>query len=323
VINRYNRNNGHRTEALAVYLQEEFQAVNLKSSLSWTLALVSVLVMAGCASSPQTDPSSRYTISQDRAPSGRFDASGLVDAKPVYEAPKRAGNKSPYSVWGKQYYVLESNDGYVARGTASWYGEKFHGHKTSNGEIFSMYEMSAAHKSLQIPSYARVTNLDNGRSVIVRVNDRGPFHSDRVIDLSYAAAKKLGYQTRGTARVEVAAITVRPDGTMFLAGQPFVPGEVASQPENSVVASGQMTGDSHALFVQLGSFSSRDPAEKLLSRARAELTDSIWVRAIDTDSGRFHRVQVGPFDDEESARRTQDILNAQGFSQTILLTDVN
>jgi len=298
--------------------------VNVKSSLSWTLALVSALVLAGCASAPpQTDHSSRYTISQDRAPSGHFDASGLTDARPVYEAPKKAGNKSPYSVWGKQYSVLESNDDYVSRGIASWYGEKFHGHKTSNGETFDMYEMSAAHKSLRIPSYAKVTNLDNGRSVIVRVNDRGPFHSGRLIDLSYAAAKKLGYQARGTARVEVAAITIRPDGTMFLAGQPFLPGEAVGQPESSVVASGQMAGDNRALFVQLGSFSNRDPAEKLLSRARAVLTDPMRVRAIDTDSGRYHRVQVGPFDSEDSARRTQGILKAEGFSQTILLTDIN
>merc|ERR1712023_162379 len=102
---------------------------------------------------------------------------------PVYEAPRRAGNKSPYQVWGKQYHVLDSNDGYVARGTASWYGEKFHGHKTSNGETFNMYTMSAAHKSLRIPGYARVTNLDNGRSVIVRVNDRGPFHGTSVVQV--------------------------------------------------------------------------------------------------------------------------------------------
>ena len=172
------------------------------------LLVLGVLVLAGCASSPEPDHSSRYTLSQDRAPSGNFDATGLADATPRFEEPRRAGNKSPYQVWGKEYHVLGSNDGYVQRGTASWYGEKFHGHKTSNGEVFDMYEMSAAHKSLRIPGYARVTNLDNGRSVVVRVNDRGPFHGDRLIDLSYAAAKKLGYQGRGTARVEVAAITV-------------------------------------------------------------------------------------------------------------------
>ena len=295
--------------------------MNFKPSLLWISAVSYALLLGGCASSPEPDHSSRYTISQDRAPTGDFDASGLADARPVYEKPRRAGNKSPYTVWGKHYQVLGSNDGYVARGTASWYGEKFHGHKTSNGETFDMYSMSAAHKSLRIPGYARVTNLDNGRAVIVRVNDRGPFHGDRLIDLSYAAAKKLGYQSHGTARVEVAAITVRPDGAMFVAGQPFVPGASVDYPENSVVASGEGATGSEALFVQLGSFSSRDPAEKLLGKARAVLENPMRVRAIDTASGRFHRVQVGPFANEDSARRTQNLLEARGFPQSILLTD--
>ncbi|WP_410003468.1 septal ring lytic transglycosylase RlpA family protein [Marinobacter sp. F3R11] len=287
-----------------------------------------VLALAGCASTSaptSTDHSSRYTITQDRAPSGNFDASGLSDAVPVYQAPVNAGNKSPYTVWGKRYTVMDSNDGYVARGTASWYGEKFHGHKTSNGETFDMYQMSAAHKSLRIPGYARVTNLANGRSVIVRVNDRGPFHGDRLIDLSYAAAKKLGYQSHGTAQVEVAAITVKPDGSMFIAGQPFVSeGQSVVRStvpaEESTVGIDESLGDG-GLFVQLGSFSSRDPAEKLQVRAESVLGDPVRVRAVDTDSGRFHRVQVGPFQDEGSARKTQSLLEARGFSQSIVLTD--
>lgn len=290
------------------------------------LTVSAVLTLAGCASTPEptpaeTDHSARYTISQDRAPEGDFDASGLSDAVPVYQAPVRAGNKSPYTVWGKQYSVLGSNDGYVARGTASWYGEKFHGHKTSNGETFDMYEMSAAHKSLRIPGYARVTNEDNNRSVIVRVNDRGPFHGDRLIDLSYAAAKKLGYQSRGTARVQVESITVKPNGSMFIAGQPFSPGKGApAQPAPETDSTKATNG---GLFVQLGSFGSRDPAEKLQSRARSVLGDPVRVRAVDTASGRFHRVQVGPFQDEGSARKTQNLLETKGFLQSIVLTDSN
>lgn len=288
---------------------------------TWWLTASAMLILAGCASSPETDHSSRYTLSQDRAPAGDFDVSGLEDAQPRYEAPRAAGNKSPYTVWGKSYRVLGSNEGYVATGTASWYGEKFHGHKTSNGETFDMYEMSAAHKSLRIPGYARVTNLDNGRSVIVRVNDRGPFHGDRLIDLSYAAAKKLGYQARGTARVEVAAITVRPDGSMTLAGEPFVPGDRGTPVASGVAADTDVGSGARGLFVQLGSFSSRDPAEALLNRARSVLENPMRVRAIDTQSGRFHRVQVGPFRDEATARRTQSLLEARGFSQSVLLTD--
>lgn len=286
---------------------------------TFLLVIVGALVLAGCASSPEPDHSSRYTLSQDRAPAGSFDASGLQDAKPRYEEPRRAGNKSPYNVWGKEYWVRESNDGYVQRGTASWYGEKFHGHNTSNGEVFDMYEMTAAHKSLRIPGYARVTNLDNGRSVIVRVNDRGPFHGDRLIDLSYAAAKKLGYQGRGTARVEVAAITVKPDGSMTLAGKPFPD---AAAPVDAERLAGPGTGN-EALFVQLGSFSQRNPAEALMDRARRAVANPMRVREIETASGRFHRVQVGPFRDEDEALRTQSLLENQGFGQSILLTDTH
>lgn len=279
-------------------------------------AVLTLLVLAGCASSPSgTDPSSRYSISQDRAPSGSFDVSGLEDAKPRYEAPRRAGNKSPYTVWGKQYQVMPSADGYVERGIASWYGEKFHGHKTSNGETFDMYTMSAAHKSLPIPGYARVTNLDNGRSVVVRVNDRGPFHGDRLIDLSYAAAKKLGYQSRGTARVEVASITVRPDGSMTLAGKGY------PNVDAPVAAAKQTKEAGEALYVQLGSFSQRSPADGLRDKVRQQTEQSVRVRQVETAAGLFHRVQVGPFANANDAKREQQALASRGFSQAIVLTD--
>lgn len=134
-----------------------------------------------------------------------------VDAIPEPEVraePRsRYGNRSPYAVLGKSYTVLNDHGGYVERGTASYYGNKFHGRRTSNQEVYDMYAFSAAHRSLPLPSFARVTNLDNGRSVVVRVNDRGPFHGNRLIDLSYAAAVKLGYRERGTANVEVRALS--------------------------------------------------------------------------------------------------------------------
>ncbi|MDX1755807.1 MAG: septal ring lytic transglycosylase RlpA family protein [Marinobacter sp.] len=277
-------------------------------------ALAVTVVMAGCASSPGS--SSRYALSQDRAPAGHFDASGLADAVPRYEPRRAAGNKSPYTVWGKQYRVMDSAEGYLEEGTASWYGEKFHGHKTSNGEVFDMYAMSAAHKSLPIPSYARVTNLENGRSVIVRVNDRGPFHGDRLIDLSYAAAIKLGYQGQGTARVEVAAITVTPDGVVTVAGEPLnqaVP--VASGPTSRGGVGAQ------ALFLQLGSFSHRAPAQLLAEQVEEIVASAVRVRAVETADGRFHRVQVGPFVDDGEALQARQQLEARGFVESILLTD--
>ncbi len=292
------------------------RVLNITSDLRCVVCLILLGMLAGCASSPSGGSgSSRYAISQDRAPSGDFDAEQLGDAEPRYIEPGGPGNKSPYTVWGKQYRVMPSASGYVERGIASWYGQKFHGHKTSNGETFDMYAMSAAHKTLPIPSYARVTNLDNGRSVVVRVNDRGPFHGDRLIDLSYAAAKKLGYQSHGTARVEVAAITVRKDGTMWLAGKPYggAPDpEPVSTPQNS----------DKALFVQLGSFSQPGSADGLSREVRQSTERNVRVRRVVTASGAYHRVQVGPFSSPEEARREQEALERRGFDQAIVLTDV-
>lgn len=286
----------------------------------WGVLLLVSLVLAGCASAPETDHSARYTLKQDRAPAGGFDVSGLADAEPRYEAPRTAGNRSPYTVWGKSYRVMDSNEGYVAEGIASWYGEKFHGHKTSNGETFDMYAMSAAHKSLRIPGYAKVTNLDNDQSVIVRVNDRGPFHDDRLIDLSYAAAKKLEFHNQGTARVKVAAITTRPDGSMFLAGEPFGPASPAPSGTGGIQEV-EAAFPQRGLFVQLGSFGSEDPAQALLSRAESSLDDPVRVRAVTTDHGRFHRVQVGPFATEEEALKARKHVESRGFGQPIVLTD--
>ncbi len=148
----------------------------------------------------------RYAIKQDVGPEQDRDMSNAPDAVPKVEAQSRGGNRSRYQVWGKSYSVMASSVGFKERGLASWYGQKFHGHLTSNGETYDMYSMSAAHKSLPLPTYARITNLANNKTVIVRVNDRGPFHGDRVIDLSYAAASKLDYRKTGVAEVLVEAI---------------------------------------------------------------------------------------------------------------------
>ena len=336
----------------------------IEKSGCWIVLAGVLVLLSGCASSPpEKDHSGRYTITQDRAPGDDFDVSGLKDALPRYEAPRRAGNKSPYTVWGRSYSVLEDNHGYVADGMASWYGEKFHGHKTSNGEVFDMYQMTAAHKSLRIPSYARVTNLANGRSVIVRVNDRGPFHGDRMIDLSYAAAKRLGYQPQGVARVEVAAITVTEEGLMMLANKPFggvsrpqavaaqaiaatitekpasksalkpvPPPAIAVDLESQVIAAdpalpvpvmaaSQAAPSPQGVFVQLGSFANDEAAEKLMQQAQTRLQTPVRVRVVDTGNGRFHRVQAGPFDTENSALQAQQLLRSHGFQKSILLTD--
>lgn len=174
-----------------------------------------LLGLAGCASQQSWQMSdtdkyqaTRYQVDQDYTPVQQLKAEDIADAIPRKDPITKAGNKSPYSVRGQTYYVRDTHKGYKAQGGASWYGMKFHGHKTSNGELYSVYGMTAAHKTLPIPSYAKVTNLVNGKTAIVRVNDRGPFHPGRIIDLSYAAATKLGFVNQGSTQVEVEAIDV-------------------------------------------------------------------------------------------------------------------
>ncbi|MFI4969699.1 MAG: septal ring lytic transglycosylase RlpA family protein, partial [Lysobacterales bacterium] len=151
--------------------------------------------------------SERYRQNDDNGPAAPpIDVSRIPEPVPRNEPRSRYGNKDSYSVLGQTYHVLADPRGYDERGIASWYGNKFHGYMTSSFEPYDMYAFSAAHKTLPLPSYARVTNLDNGKSVIVRINDRGPFHENRIIDLSYAAAVKIGVWPKGTGLVEVRAI---------------------------------------------------------------------------------------------------------------------
>ena len=163
--------------------------------------LLYLLLLSACSSGP-----TRYAISQDRAPSQDVNGNRIANAVPRPEPRSKYGNNPSYVVMGKRYYVMDKADGFKQQGIASWYGKKFHGYRTSSGEIYNMYRMTAAHKNLPLPSYVYVTNLDNGRRIIVRVNDRGPFHANRIIDLSYAAAKKLGITANGTGRVEISYI---------------------------------------------------------------------------------------------------------------------
>lgn len=162
-----------------------------------------LLLVVGCSSAPQRKGGYYKDDGPPERPPASLDA--IADAKPRLEPLHRYANR-PYRVFGKDYTPLTSLQPFRQRGMASWYGKRFHGNKTSSGEAYDMYKMTAAHPTLPIPSYARVTNLANGRSVVVRINDRGPFHAGRVIDLSYAAAHRLGYIGAGSARVEVEAI---------------------------------------------------------------------------------------------------------------------
>ncbi len=174
----------------------------MKLSISRVAIATIILSLSACTIMPSE---SRYDIAQDHAPERLPTSDEISDLTPEYLPPSRWANRD-YEMRGKHYQVLKDASGYKAQGLASWYGKKFHGHDTSNGEIFNMYGLSAAHKTLPIPSFVRVTNLENNLSTIVRVNDRGPFHPDRIIDLSYGAAYKLGVLKHGTAKVAIEVI---------------------------------------------------------------------------------------------------------------------
>lgn len=258
------------------------------------LLLTGALLLAACAGSPEpVNPNAgRYSIAQDRAPTAPVDLASIPDVVPEPVTRTLAGNRSPYSVLGKTYHVLPSEEGYREQGVASWYGEKFHGHRTSNGEVFDMYRVSAAHKSLPIPSFLRVTNLDNNRSIIVRVNDRGPFHGDRVIDLSYAAAMKLDYADRGTARVLLEAVT-----DAAYADRPAV-----------ALAGRSAAGQDQANpghYLQVAAFADIDSARRLSAQLEDMTAHQVFIRSVRTpDAGVLHRVRIGPIQD---AREIQQL----------------
>ncbi|HEU0152328.1 MAG TPA: septal ring lytic transglycosylase RlpA family protein [Arenimonas sp.] len=220
----------------------------------------------------------------DSAPEHALDISGIPEPTPRDEPPAAYGNRSPYTVLGKSYRVRASAEGYVERGIASWYGQKFHGRQTSSREVYDMCSFSAAHKTLPLPSYVRVTNLDNGREVVVRVNDRGPFHAGRIIDLSYAAAVKLGVDRTGTARVEVRALT----GGADLADAPAA---VRTAPPMPAAATASLRGPQR---IQVGAYRDRDNARRIVRQLQDAGIDDVGLEDVRTDAGKVWRVRIGP-----------------------------
>ncbi|GGA78654.1 hypothetical protein GCM10011369_20720 [Neiella marina] len=287
-----------------------------QAKLTGVLTLVALL--SGCASSGMSKSdryqAERYHQSEDSAPADPIDVSKVPDAIPKYEAKSRGGNRH-YTVRGKHYKVMNSADGFSETGNASWYGNKFHGHKTSNGEIYNMYAMSAAHKHLPLPSFVKVTRLDTGQQVVVRVNDRGPFHRGRIIDLSYAAAHKLGMLKTGTAAVKIEAITVtppwqQPDPIMALVQQqqaegPKLPLKVAASSQSTVAPASD-----RAWFVQVAATQDKARADHLIQQL-ASLFDA---QGRTVSEQKLHKIQLGPFADEQSANKLLEILKKGEFS---------
>ena len=230
--------------------------------------------------------------------------------------PVRAGRGNPpfYEVLGKRYHVLPTSAGYVQRGVASWYGRDFHGLSTSSGEVYDMHAMTAAHTTLPLPTWVEVTNLVNGKRVVVKVNDRGPFVDNRLIDLSYAAATALDMVRTGTTRVEVR--TVAPPLDAFRPGP-----TVAAVAPRAVLPAPVSAAPAERMFLQIGAFAEPENAERLAARLRASGFANSSVVSAPADTRRLHRVWLGPIRDAAEFDRLDARLRAIGVSGSRLVVD--
>ncbi|MES2101637.1 MAG: septal ring lytic transglycosylase RlpA family protein [Pseudomonadota bacterium] len=301
------------------------------------LALLAAAVLAGCASGPQRPAASAPgapigppATSPDRdGPEANPppDLARVPDAEPKLEAIRNGGPNKPYDVLGKSYVPITQDAPFTERGLASWYGRKFHGRRTASGEVYNMYAMSAAHPTLPIPSYARIRNPANGREVLVRINDRGPFHPGRIVDLSYTAALKLdvlrgvapvelqritfdeirsgGWRREGDAVVPVAArAVVEPVATLPLPPTPAASEPAlasAPEPVADAPAARAFTTPARGFWVQLGAFRARDGAETFQQRVAAEVDWLAPLLAVFSDAAVF-RLQAGPYPSRDEAR---------------------
>lgn len=245
--------------------------------------LFTLLITVGCSSNY-----GRYQQKNDSTPTRIPSATELRDATPRAENKSRGGNKQYYQVRGKHYQVLNSADNFKQTGIASWYGKKFHGHLTSNGEIYNMYGMSAAHKNLPLPTYVKVTNNDNKKTVIVRVNDRGPFHPNRIIDLSYSAAYKLDMLKTGTANVTIEAITYNENN------QPKV-----------IVNNSTLTKN----YIQV--FATRN--KSIADKTAKAITSLFQQSVINRKKQGIYKVQVGPFEEQDDLDNILQQLKVNGY----------
>src|SRR5690554_2300255 len=331
--------------------------MNYARVLAGSLLLAAGLVLQGCGSKParqqkvavvkQPVPAAPYKQSKnDGAPWWDKDVSSIPDATPMpHYGPVKA---SPYVVLGKKYYPIQNSYNYRATGTASWYGTKFHGRDTANGETFDLYGMTAAHKTLPLPSYVKVTNLENGRSVTLRVNDRGPFYSDRIIDLSFAAAKKLGYADKGVARVKVEGIdphqwwaergqqvpmagaaypvaNAKPLSLPSLPQEPEVytppleqhagallPVEIDSKKNAFLPADG--------LYLQVGAFANPDAAQLLRDKLSTLTSAPVFINSVVRNQQVLHRVRMGPVPNQNEAENLKDRVRLANLGQAALVS---
>lgn len=302
---------------------------------------LTTLMLAACGSTPQRKVETRDTPApvEDHAVGAPAASTGggyltgdgpganvpanldaIPDAVPKNEPLHRYANR-PYTALGKTYTPLAAADNYKERGIASWYGKKFHGQRTSSGEVYDMYSMTAAHPTLPIPSYARVTNTTSKKSVVVRINDRGPFLHERVIDLSYTAAHKLGIIGSGSAEVKIESLAAD-NGTNTLARVDTVQNKPLEKAEPAAggapAASTTAAADSH-IYLQLGAFKSQEAAESFMAQMRAKLGDAGKQLSMFIKDG-LTRVHLGPYTNQNEARSSaEDLKGMLGFKPVLNL----
>jgi rare lipoprotein A len=268
---------------------------NLKISFKNNFVLLlSLFILSSCGQVRDSAPKN-YSKQWDEIP----------DAVPVAVQPSKYGNPDSYKVFGKTYHVRESAQGFRQKGIASWYGEKFHGERTSSGEDYDMYAMTAAHKTLPIPVYVEVTNLDNNRKAIVRVNDRGPFHEGRIIDLSYAAATKLGVAQTGTANVSIRVVSTQ--------------SEKNSQRSAELVES--PLAEDGKLYVQVAAFSTEENAMLHLRKLHTEGFSDVRLHIESKQGKALYRVRVGPLPSEQVAAQVVSQLKKKNHQNLKIIKD--
>ncbi|HEY5603348.1 MAG TPA: septal ring lytic transglycosylase RlpA family protein [Gammaproteobacteria bacterium] len=253
--------------------------------------LIVLSLLTGCGT---------FTKIQDSAPPLALNWDEIPDAVPRAEPLSETGNPESYEVLGKRYFVDFDTKYFRQRGIASWYGSKFHGRKTSSGEVYDMYAMTAAHKTLPLPAYVKVKNLHNDKQVIVRVNDRGPFVDGRIIDLSYTAAQKLGITGNGTADVEI---------------ETALPAGASSRLQY------EKNTPSTLYYVQLGAFSQRAHAEDLLTRLTSQAITPVAISRNHKEENSLFRVRVGPFADKRQLQTMETQLSELGYTPSYIITE--
>lgn len=270
------------------------------NNLRWLpTATMGLLVISGCASQGPVDG----------APKASRSGTPAQDPVPRQEPRSRYGNGPVYEVNGRKYNVLKSSEGYKERGVASWYGTKFHGRLTSSREPYDMHALTAAHKSLPLPTFVKVENLRNGNSVIVRVNDRGPFVTNRIIDLSYAAALRLDMIKDGTSLVEVTALTVNDTKSPL------------HRPRKADQQGGQIKSSLQTLWLQAGAFGNAENAERRLQLLRDSGINTAFVAADRSVSPPLYRVRIGPINDVDAYDRLVERLLTIGIEETHLISE--